>query len=141
MPSWLVVEDELDVNDVIVAMWHIWGVDGLAFSNGLDALDWLAELETGHSKRRSELPALALLDIRLPGVSGIEVAQRFRKSTHLTNLAIVFMTAYRLSPSQERALIERTAAEAVIYKPLPSMIEFKAQLDGALAQRLFGTPA
>lgn len=129
MTTWMVVEDEPDLYDMVLAMYEVVGVSGVAFANGEDAVDWIDALEGGYS--HGELPELALLDIRLPGdVTGLEVGSKLRASSILGNTRVVLMTAYRLSPQEEAAAIAQSGADLLIYKPLPPIAEFERLLRG-----------
>src|SRR5207237_561854 len=72
-------------------------------------------------KVTGELPELAILDIRLPEISGPEVGARLRLSERLGRIAIVMITAYRLTPEEEEQVKTRAQADMLMYKPLPSM--------------------
>ncbi|MBZ0308233.1 MAG: response regulator, partial [Anaerolineae bacterium] len=96
MPTWMVVEDEPDIYEVLLAMFEIWGIEGVAFVDGGQAVAWIDDVDEG--RVRGELPELALIDIRLPEVSGPDVGKRVRESPILKDMAIVLITAYRLSP-------------------------------------------
>lgn len=128
MPTWMVVEDEPDIYDVLLAMFEIWGIDGVAFVDGGQAVAWIEDVDQGRV-RTSELPELAILDIRLPEVSGPEVGQRIRQSPVLKNMAIVLITAYRLSPDEEEEVLRLAQANLLMYKPLPGMPELRSTLD------------
>ncbi len=129
MTTWMVVEDEPDLYDMVLAMYEVVGVNGVAFANGEDAVDWIEALEGGYSHH--ELPELALLDIRLPGdVSGVEVGSRLRASSILGNMRVVLMTAYRLNPQQEASALAQAGADLIIYKPLPPIAQFQQLLRG-----------
>ncbi len=129
----MVVEDEPDIYDVLLAMFEIWGIEGVAFVDGPDAIAWIEQVDQG--RVRGELPELAILDIRLPEGSGPEVGARLRASPILHNIAIVLITAFSLSPEQERDNIALAQADLLLYKPLPAMPELRKQLDTVLAQR------
>jgi CheY-like chemotaxis protein len=119
----MVVEDEPDVYDMVLAMYETLGIDGVAFTTGEEAIDWIEEVET--AGRAAELPELALLDIRLPGeVSGPLVGARLRQSKVLGGIGIVLMTAYKLSAQDERAAVEQSGADLLLYKPLPELRSF-----------------
>ncbi len=118
MFSWMLVEDELDIHDVLLSMFEIWGVAGESFTEGVDAIEWINKIDNGRVER---LPQLALLDIRLPTDSGIDVSARIRESDYIGQIPIVLMTAYRLSPQEERDVMARSGADELIYKPLPDM--------------------
>jgi CheY-like chemotaxis protein len=130
MSTWMVVEDEPDLYDTLLALFEIWSVDGVAFTDGMDALKWIDDVDEGNVD--ANLPELALLDIRLPGVEGPEIAYRMRQSPLLKNVTIVLMTAYRLSPQDEKRVIARADADALLYKPLPAPAEFHARLREAI---------
>ena len=89
----MVVEDEPDIYDVLLAMFELWGIEGVAFVDGGEAISWIDAVDEG--RVHGDLPELAILDIRLPEASGPEVGNRIRKSTKLQNIAIVLITAYR----------------------------------------------
>lgn len=127
MPTWMVVEDEPDIYEVLLAMFEIWGIEGVAFVDGGQAVNWLDDVDQG--RVRGELPELALIDIRLPEVSGPEVGRRIRQSPVLKNMAVVLITAYRLSPQDEKEAIEIAQANHLMYKPLPGMPELRSILD------------
>lgn len=133
MSTWMVVEDEPDIYDVLVAMFQIWGIEGIAFVDGADAVQWVEGVDAGRVP--GELPELAILDIRLPEVSGPEVAARIRKSPKLGNIGIVLITAYRLSPEQEKNAMTISQADLLLYKPLPNMPELRQQLDDVIKSR------
>src|SRR5450432_1096256 len=97
----MVVEDEPDIYDVLLAMFEVWGIEGIAFVDGAEAVSWLDDVDKGTSS--AELPELAILDIRLPELSGPEVGARIRGSERLGKIAIVLITAYRLLPHEEEA--------------------------------------
>jgi CheY-like chemotaxis protein len=128
----MVVEDEPDIYDVLLAMFEIWGIEGVAFVDGAEAVSWIENVDQG--RVRGELPELAILDIRLPEVSGPEVGNRLRLSHVLGDIAIVLITAYRLSVEEEKAVIERAQADLLMYKPLPAMPELRSAMDSVIAR-------
>ena len=78
LSTWMVVEDEPDIYELLLAMFEIWGIEGVAFVDGEEAITWIEESDKGAP---SEIPELAVLDIRLPGnVSGPMVGARIRQS-------------------------------------------------------------
>jgi len=131
--TWMVVEDAPDVYDTLLAMLEIWGVDGIAFTNGTDAIDWINDVDRDRSELN--LPELAILDIRLPGASGPEISSRLRKSPVFNNIAIVLITAYHLSPQEEKDVMAQSQADTIIYKPLPGPIEFRGKLQTIITKR------
>lgn len=133
MPSWMVVEDEPDIYDVLLAMFEIWGIEGVAFVDGAEAISWIEDVDKGIVA--GELPELAILDIRLPEVTGPEVGARLRKSSRLGQIAMVMITAYRLTPEVEEQVKARAQADDLMYKPLPAMLELRQKLDWIIEKR------
>ena len=131
MSTWMVVEDEPDLYDTLLALFEIWSIDGVAFTNGTDAIKWVDDVDNGNAD--TNIPELALLDIRLPGVSGPEIGQRIRESPALSDVAIVLMTAYHLTPQEEKDVIAQASANNLMYKPLPAPAEFRKILEDAIA--------
>ncbi len=136
MPTWVIVEDEPAIQDVISAMFGIWGVDGIAFGDGMDVVKWLDGLSP--ETPTSVLPDLAIVDIRLPTISGVEVAWRLRNCPYLERMAIVLITAYRLTTAQEQQVLTMSQADGLIYKPLPTMDKLRHLLDELVTCKRFG---
>ncbi|MEZ4671645.1 MAG: response regulator [Anaerolineae bacterium] len=134
MSTWMVVEDEPDIYEVLLAMFEMWGIEGVAFVDGEEAVAWVEDVDSG--KFKGELPELALLDIRLPGnITGADVAVKLRASPILGNSAIVFATAYRLSADEYDEIMKKTDADKLMYKPLPRFNELQKILEEVLAAR------
>jgi CheY-like chemotaxis protein len=130
----MVVEDEPDIYEVLLAMFEMWGIEGVAFVDGEEAVAWIDDVDSG--RFRGELPELALLDIRLPGsVSGPMVGERLRKSTRLGEIAIVLSTAYKLSTDEEVRIVALAGADELMYKPLPKFNELQQKLETVIAAR------
>lgn len=122
MTTWMIVEDEAEIYEVMVAMFDLWNVKHIHFFNGQDALEWIDNVDAGRAG--SELPELAILDIRLPGdVSGPDVGARLRESSKLGDIGIVMITAYRLKQAEEDQIIASAGADKFLYKPLPGVME------------------
>jgi CheY-like chemotaxis protein len=130
----MVVEDEPDIYEVLLAMFGIWGIDGAAFVDGEEAVSWIEDVDEG--RFQGELPELALLDIRLPGeINGADVGERIRSSIVLGSIAIVLTTAYKLTPEEEKQIMAKTGADRLIYKPLPKFAELQGILEETIAVR------
>ena len=95
-------------NDVIVAR------------DGAQALEILFGSE-GKSPAQHELPAVVLLDLKLPKVNGMEVLQRIRADEDTRLLPVVILT----SSDEERDVIEgySLGANSYVRKPV-DFVEF-----------------
>jgi two-component system phosphate regulon response regulator PhoB len=134
MTSWMVVEDEPDLYEMLMAMTEIVGVDGVAFTTGEDALTWIEAVDGRQIQH--ERPELALLDIRLPGQnSGLEVCKRLRSSPVLGDILVVLMTAYHVSPREEREMLRQSGADVLLRKPFPNLKALSKLLQDHLQRR------
>ena len=87
-------------NDVVVA------------ADGVQAIDYLF----GTQSAKDELPAVVLLDLKLPKVNGMEVLQRIRSEERTKLLPVVILT----SSDEERDIIEgySLGANSYVRKPV-----------------------
>ena len=131
--TWIILDDEVLILDIMGAMCDIWGVGMIRLNNGFTAMDWIEAFCNGTYE--GPLPELALLDIRMPGPQGYEVASQLRKVAKLNNMAIVLMTAYRLSSEQREEYMEISQADHLISKPLPPMPDLNQLLLDAVDTR------
>jgi CheY-like chemotaxis protein len=134
MATWMIVEDEFDFYEVVMAIYDTLGVKGLPFMTGEEALRWIEDIDQGNEV--TELPSFALIDIRLPGtVSGVEVSHRLRQSPLLGQMGIIILTAYRLSLKEEKAIIQDSGCDRLLYKPLPALDQFRKILQEVMKAR------
>lgn len=120
---WLVAEDEADIRVLITTMIQVWGHQTAAFENGQKVWDWLDKLEADGSTIQP--PELVLMDIRMPGKKGNEVAARMRALSALRQTPIVLMTAFSMTEAERMELLTRDGADLVIQKPLPDFDQLR----------------
>jgi len=82
--------------------------------DGAEALDYL--FATGAHAERAHLPALILLDLKLPKVSGIEVLRRIRTDERTRALPVVILTSSKLD--EDVADGYTSGASAYVRKPV-----------------------
>jgi CheY-like chemotaxis protein len=63
------------------------------FADGQEALDYLFQLEITQKAERRTNPKLILLDIKLPGLSGLEVLQAIRSDPKTRCIPVVVLTS------------------------------------------------
>jgi CheY-like chemotaxis protein len=118
---WLVAEDEADIRILITTMIQVWGHSATAYENGQKVWDWLDTAEANPAAFTP--PDLVLMDIRMPGKKGNEVAARMRALPAFARTPIILMTAFTMNEAERREMIERDGVDRIIQKPLP---EFEA---------------
>ncbi len=124
--AWLLVEDDPDIRNVVAVMMQLWGEKALALADGNAAWRWLDGVAAGTYK--DDLPELALMDIRMPGHTGDQIAARIRITEALKDIPIILMTAFTLSDGEVQSMMARSGVDHLIKKPLPDMDVFKSTL-------------
>lgn len=101
--SVLVVDDDADIRRVVREALEAEGFDVATSPSGDDALAWIE----GHG-----LPHLAVIDIRMPGIDGLELARRILRAS---DLPLVMLTAV----DDEKTILEALEhlAEDYLTKP------------------------
>ena len=102
--SILVVEDNDDISLLLSLVLESAGYQVKAISNGKNALETVAQIQ----------PDLILMDIMMPGVSGLEVAREIKTKPDYRYLPILLVSAVdRLQEEQ----FNDSKADGIIYKP------------------------
>ena len=78
-----IVEDEPDIREALAYNFKKEGFNTFEFSNGDDCLQAI-------NKKK---PDVLILDIMLPGISGLDVCREIRSDEALSNIAIIMLTA------------------------------------------------
>jgi CheY-like chemotaxis protein len=83
--------------------------------DGVEALEYL-RCENKFQSREKELPAVLLLDIKMPRMSGIEVLQAVRSDPGLKHLPVVMLTSSREEPDLKKCY--ELGVNAYVVKPV-----------------------
>lgn len=134
---WLIAEDEADILNLIATMCRIWGHTPLTFTSGGKAWDWLDTIEAGTNK--DPLPEFALMDIRMPGKKGNEVANRMRTIPVFKDIPIALMTAFALNQDERDAIIKNDGVDDIISKPLPTFDDLRIVLERLIENKRANT--
>jgi CheY-like chemotaxis protein len=79
----LVVEDDDDLGEAISFVLKEAGFETELIQNGLAAMQWIGE----------QVPNLVLLDMHLPGISGLEILNRIRNEPRFAGIRVLVTTA------------------------------------------------
>jgi DNA-binding response OmpR family regulator len=120
----LVVEDEEKIARLLVLQLESAGYEVHTEAYGKTALSYAAEHQ----------PDLAILDLRLPDISGYEVCKELRKLYHSWIVPVLMVTAMDQPVDQLRGFA--CGADAYLTKPfsLPELLETVALLFGQAAR-------
>lgn len=131
--NWLIVEDEADIRNLVAMMAQVWGHNPMTFESGQKVWDWLDTVAGG--QYRGDMPDFALMDIRMPGRRGNEIAQRIRQIESLRHIPIVLMTAFVMADEDMQKMKQEFGVDYVINKPLPDFDRLKTILDTVIQEK------
>lgn len=101
----MVVDDDDDIRDILAMMLSGEGFPIVTAADGAAALDTL---------RSGTEPALILLDLRMPRVSGYEVLETLKREGRFAGIPVVVMSG----DSSARAVASSLGADACLEKPV-----------------------
>jgi CheY-like chemotaxis protein len=101
----LLVEDDDRSREVLARLIKCLGYEVLEASTGREAMDRASSLH----------PSLILMDLSLPGMSGVEATVRLKANPSTRDIPVVISTGWIIGESPKRAL-DAGAAE-ILYKP------------------------
>jgi two-component system phosphate regulon response regulator PhoB len=123
----LVVDDESDIVALVAYHLHKAGYRVSTAADGVDAL----------AIARQERPVLIVLDLMLPGLSGLEVLEQLRADEATRNIAVLMLTARKEEQDRIRGL--SLGADDYLTKPFsPQELVLRV---GAILRRVRAAPA
>jgi diguanylate cyclase (GGDEF)-like protein len=105
----LVVDDDPEIVGFIESNLRVEGFDVLVAKDGLEALRII----------NNALPDLALVDVVMPNINGIEVVRQLRSTTATANLPVIMMTSTSLSSDKVVGL--SAGADDYLVKPFDTL--------------------
>jgi CheY-like chemotaxis protein len=117
----LIVEDHLDSLEILKLQLHALGYEVAVATSGEEALE----------KALTEAPDIIIMDLGLPGMSGIEATAKLKENTKTTKLPVLAYTAWREDVYREKA--KQAGVAAYLTKPAQS------QVINEVIQRVFRT--
>ena len=99
-------------------------------ANGFE-VDPVADGETVLETARSTAPDLIIMDIQLPGVSGVDLIEAAKRDTSLRAIPVLAVTAFAAKGDEER--IRAAGASGYLAKPVsisPFMSAVKELVEG-----------
>ena len=102
----LIADDDEGHRSLLDMLLSLDGHEIVSVANGREALDWL----------RDHTPDLAVLDVHMPHVDGIDVCQRMRQVSRLRRVPVIILTAMR--DDRTNTLARMAKADLVVSKPL-----------------------
>lgn len=91
--------------------------------DGQEAIDWLEGIGAHDSRDPQDVPALILLDLKLPKIDGLEVLRRLRANPRTAIVPVVILTSSK--EDRDRASGYYGGANSYVQKP----VDFTAFVD------------
>ncbi|MFB2839062.1 response regulator [Floridanema evergladense] len=114
----LLVEDNPDDEELTLMAFEQGGITNPAVvaRDGVEALDYLFATGSYSDRSAEDLPALILLDLQLPRISGLEVLQRIKRNHITRTIPVVILT----TSTEQRDLVEsyHLGCNSYIQKPV-----------------------
>jgi two-component system cell cycle response regulator CpdR len=107
--SILVVDDEIDLGLILKQFLQGFGFNVVSFTNSLLAFE--------HLKHNHKNYSLIITDLRMPGISGIDLANKIRKEVS-SSIKIFLITAFDISDLKDQSNFNSAKIERVIQKPI-----------------------
>ncbi len=119
MKTVVVVEDEPDTAEMFAEMVRLVGCEVVKSYGGVRAIDLIAEKK----------PAVVLLDLMMPDLSGLEVLRYMRRDPRLENIPVIIVSAKGL-PSDIKSGLD-AGANFYLTKPV-AFADLKRAIEAAL---------
>src|ERR1700722_9350579 len=103
LPAVFIVDDDADVRESLQELLESVGLHAQSFGSAQEFL----------AVERSENPSCLILDVRLPGISGLDLQHKLKKGR--TNIPIIFLTAHADVPMSVKAM--KSGAVEFLTKP------------------------
>jgi two-component system sensor histidine kinase/response regulator len=120
----LVVEDSPTSRDVLETFFRSWKIPCLSVESAEDAL---AILDRRNAKGGADPIGLVVLDWMLPGIDGLEAADRIRKRLETSGVPIIMISAY--AGKEEEARAAEIGVNVFLPKPITGSSLFNAVVE------------
>jgi CheY-like chemotaxis protein len=90
-PAVLIVDDEPAIRRIIAIVINSLGCETVIAATAEEALEQLAVV----------IPRMMFVDVRLPGIDGVEFVRRIKNDARLANIPVYLMSAFGEPPNHE----------------------------------------
>ena len=121
MAKILIAEDEPDIRNLITFTLRFAGHEIIATSNGAEAVEKTMEMAD-----EGQLPALILMDVRMPRMTGYEACKRIKADPRLNHIPVAFLSA-KGQDSEVREGYDAGAVDYVVKPFAPDQLTSKVE--------------
>ena len=118
----MIIEDEADAAELFAEMMRVSGFRVLKTLSSAPAINMMT----------AEKPDLVLLDIMLPGISGLDILQEMREDPALATIPVVIVCAKAMPADIRRGM--EAGASTYLTKPV-GFLELKEAVERALGRQ------
>lgn len=110
----LMIEDDIDHAELTKRILNnkVGNINYIHYKNGEEALNYLYNI----IENKENLPDIVLLDLRLPGIDGIDVLKQIRKTPSISDIAIVILSTSGFD--HDKTMAEKYNANHYLLKPI-----------------------
>jgi CheY-like chemotaxis protein len=118
----LIIEDEADAAELFAEMMRVSGFQVRKTSSSAPALSMMTD----------EKPDIVLLDIMMPGISGLDILRQMRADPNLANIPVVVVSAKSMPADVKNGM--EAGASTYLTKPV-GFLELKEAVERALGNQ------
>jgi CheY-like chemotaxis protein len=118
----LIIEDETDAADLFAEMMRVSGFRVLKTSSSTPAISMMT----------AEKPDIVLLDIMMPGISGLDILRQMRADPNLADIPVVVVSAKGMPADIKNGM--EAGASTYLTKPV-GFLELKEAVERALGSQ------
>ena len=119
----MIIDDDKEFLEELKEMLNLSGYDTVTFSDGTSALEMISKIK----------PDLVLLDLKLRGKNGFQVAYELKSFPKTTDIPIIAMTAF-YTEKEHAELMNMCGIQTSLIKPFDSQ-EALAKIEAVLKER------
>jgi len=122
MKKVLIIDDEEDLVNMTAISLKRWGYEPLKAFSGKEGIEMLAK----------NPPDLAIIDIRMPDLSGYDICKKIKLKNKLSKIPVIISTA--AGTLDIKKLLASTGAKDIIIKPYDNE-DLKKKIENLLGKR------
>ena len=119
----MVVDDDREFLEELKETLSLSGYDAAVFSNGATALKMVRKIK----------PDIILLDLKMKGKNGFQVADELKRSAETAHIPIIAMTAF-YTEKEHTILMDMCGIQTCLIKPFSSL-DVISKIEDALKER------
>ncbi len=130
---WLLVQSDFDDRATLQALASVFVAEVYEIDDGYTALEWVRSVDHGHYN--STAPAVAVIEVRVPGPRGNEIARYMRRLPAFDQTCIILTSSFPFTKAEFVEMAKTAGADSFVIKPLPPLLELESTFRNAIDKR------